>query len=548
MERFAGLCEAVSATGSRNEKVRLVAQYLSTTPPADLAIAATFCSGRPLPVSAGALRVGGSQIISAAATVLTFGDKDLARAYDRHGDLGGAVADLMQGGPQRGLFQSALTLSRVAQSFQRMAQFAGPGAVRKRIAEFAQLLADATPLEAKYLVKLITGELRIGFKEALVVDALALAFARPQLDVRRALMASGDIGDVACLARDDRLPSATIAYGKPIGFMLASPIPYGGDYAALDEGRYFIEDKFDGIRAQAHIKDGRPYLFSRRLNDVTGSYPEVAHSLRRSPRNVILDGELLAWSDGRPMPFQALQTRLSRVAPEEDLLRSVPVSFVAFDLLAEDDEFLIDVPLSERRRRLEALPLFDGHLVLSPGVWMDLPRPLSPSDRTTIEATFQAARERHNEGLMLKAAQSLYLPGRRGRQWFKLKRELATLDCVVVAVEYGHGKRNQVLSDYTFAVRAGDRLVTVGKAYSGLTDAEIAEKTAWFLAHTRSRHGRQLVVEPEIVVEIAFDIVQPSTLHESGYALRFPRIVRLRPDKTPADASSLDEVRALAQQ
>jgi len=548
VQRFAELCEAVSATASRNEKVKLVAGFLEAVAPADVSIAATFCSGRALPVSSGALRLGGSQIINAAAKLLSFTDKDLSRAYDRHGDFGSAISDLMESGPQRGLFQAPLTLARVGKTFETIAGLSGPGATRKRETQFAGLLADATPLEAKYLVKLISGELRIGFKEALVVDALALAFQRRQHDVRRALMASGDIGEVARLARDDRLPSATIAYGRPVGFMLASPIPYGGPYAELDAERYFVEDKFDGIRAQAHVKDGQAFLFSRRLNDVTVSYPEVAASLRRSSENLIIDGELLAMRDGRALPFQALQTRLSRVAPDKPLLESIPVSFVAFDLLAQGEDFLIDAPLAERRRRLEKLVIFDDRIVLSRGGWMDLGSPPADSERKQIEQKFETARANGNEGLMLKAAGSSYLPGRRGRQWFKLKRELATLDCVVVAVEYGHGKRNSVLSDYTFAVRSGDRLLTVGKAYSGLTDAEIAENTQWFLAHTQSRRGRRLVVEPAIVVEIAFDIVQPSTLHESGFALRFPRIVRMRPDKSPAEASTLDEVRTLAQQ
>lgn len=548
MRHFAELCEAVANTASRTEKVRLVAAYLKSRSPEELAIAATFSSGRPLPVSAGALRIGGSQMLAAAARVVRFDDSDVAKAYDRHGDFGGALADLMEAGPQRSLFHAPLTLTTVASTFAQAARCSGSGATRAREALFAGLLADATPLEAKYLVKLVTGELRMGFKEALVVDALAVAFDRTAKDVRRALMASGDIGEVAELARDDRLPSATIAYGKPVGFMLASPITFGGRYAELEDGEYFVEDKFDGIRVQAHVKDGQPFLFSRRLNDVTVSYPEVAAALRGCRTNFIADGELLAWRDGRALPFKALQTRLSRIAPDAELLASVPLSFMAFDLIAEQDEFLIDHPLAERRSRLERLPAFSEQFVLSPGNWLKIHAPVDDAQRSDLENRFSAARERGNEGLMIKAAASAYLPGRRGRQWFKLKRELATLDCVVVAVEYGHGKRNLVLSDYTFAVRNGDKLMTVGKAYSGLTDVEIAEKTQWFLEHTVSRRGRRLIVEPEIVVEIAFDIVQPSSLHESGFALRFPRIVRLRPDKSPAEASTLHEVRALALQ
>ncbi len=548
MLRFAQLCEAVGETAARNEKVRLVAEYLSRLDAQELPLGATFCSGRALPVSIGALRLGGRQIIAAAERVLDFSDRDLYAAYDRHGDLGSAMADLMEKGPQRGLFHAPLTLTRVAAAFGEISGYAGAGANRRRAVRFAELLADATPLEAKYLVKLVTGELRIGFKEALVVDALSVAFARPAADVRRALMASGDIGEVARLAREGRLDLATVGYGRPIGFMLASPIPFGSGYTELDAGEYFVEDKFDGIRIQAHVNRRRVHLFSRRLNDVTVSYPEVVAALAQSETDFIADGELLAWRDGRALPFKALQARLSRVRPDAAILAETPISLVAFDLLARGAEFLVDRPLRERRGALQSLRVFGERVVLSAGSWQRFDAPPTVADRMRIETAFSAARERGNEGLMLKAADSAYLPGRRGRQWFKLKRELATLDCVVVAVEYGHGKRNKVLSDYTFAVRDGDRLLTVGKAYSGLTDEEIARQSEWFLKHTIDRRGRRLIVEPEVVVEIAFDVVQPSALHESGYALRFPRIVRLRSDKGPAEASTLEDVRALAQQ
>ncbi|MDQ6779949.1 MAG: ATP-dependent DNA ligase [Candidatus Eremiobacteraeota bacterium] len=549
MQAFAELCEAVSTTPSRIRKVQLVAQFLTATAAEDLVLAATFCSGRAVPVSTGALRFGGSQVVAAAESVLAFTPRELAAAYDRHGDLGAAIGELVAlKAPPRNLFFQALTLRRAGETFQEIARLSGAGATRRRTALFATLLADATPLEAKYLVKLVTGDLRIGLKEALVVDALAVAFGRGRDDVRKALMASGAIGDVAVLACENRLPTARVAYGKPIGFMLAAPIAYGGSYGEIQAGMYLVEDKFDGIRAQAHVKDGRAFLYSRRLNEVSLSYPEVAADLAAIDADVVLDGELLAWQDGRALPFQALQSRLSRIAPDDEILRRVPVAFVAFDLLAQGDEFLIDAPLRERRNRLEALTFFGQRIIVSAAQWLELESPLSSADRAGLEARFEAARARGNEGLMLKASGSAYLPGRRGKQWFKLKRELATLDCVVVAVEYGHGKRNAVLSDYTFAVRQDDSLLTVGKAYSGLTDAEIAQQTAWFLAHTRGRQGRRLIVEPAVVVEIAFDVVQPSTLHESGFALRFPRIVRLRPDKSVADASTLEEVRALAQQ
>lgn len=547
MEQFSQLCEAIAATSSRNEKIRLLADFLRGVPPSELPVAAVFAAGRALPAMAGSLKLGGRLIVEAARQVWGFSDGALRAAYHRHGDLGAALADLasLERAPQ--LFVEPLTLTRVADAFARMARSSGAGAARTREAMMKALLADARPLEVKYLVKLATGESRIGLKEALVIDALAQAFDRRSRDVRRALMSDGDIGAVARLAREGRLDTAGVRHGAPIGFMLASPLLHGGGYGELAAGDYFVEDKFDGIRVQAHV-EGRDSvkLFSRRLNEVSESFPEIAAALGGSGRAFIVDGELLAWRDGRALPFGALQTRLQRKEVDASLLADIPLCLVLFDLLADVERSLVDESLRERRRRLAALPIFSDRIVLSEGEWLALPAGESAAKAATLEARFDIARLRGNEGVMIKAAESPYQPGRRGRLWFKLKRELATLDCVVVAVEYGHGKRNSVLSDYTFAVRDGDRLATIGKAYSGLTDAEIAERTAWFFSHTLGRNGRRLTVEPEVIVEVAFDSVQRSGLHDSGFALRFPRIVRLRLDKAPADASSLDEVRTLA--
>lgn len=546
------MCEAVAATTKRNEKIRLVAEYLRAVPEESLPIAATFASGDATPPGTPALRLGGSLTMEAAQSVFEFDPHAIREAYNRHGDLGSALADIAERGRHPSLFAAPLTLQRVAKAFDEIATSAGGGASRRRAGILAALLADATPLEVKYLVKLVTGDMRIGLKQALTVDALAAAYGAAAADVRRALMAVGEMGPVAGLARAGELERAGVAYGKPIGFMLASPLRFGSDYKELEPIEYLIEDKFDGIRVQAHCHDGYVRMFSRRLNEVSQSYPEVADVLRAPgvPR-AIVDGELLAFRDGRAMPFSRLQGRLRRKDVDQSMLDDVPIAFAVFDLLAQGEDLLFERPLGERRSRLEqwvaALPLVTREKVLLAVAFFAAMGGGPEGRRGLLEPAFESARARGNEGLMIKAVASPYTPGRRGRQWFKLKRELATLDCVVVAVEYGHGKRNKVLSDYTFAVRDGDRLVTIGKAYSGLTDAEIAQMTEWFLAHVQSSQGRRLVVEPQIVVEIAFDIIQPSTLHESGLAMRFPRVVRLRPDKGPSEASTIEEARALVQ-
>ncbi|HEY4412288.1 MAG TPA: ATP-dependent DNA ligase, partial [Gaiellaceae bacterium] len=410
--------------------------------------------------------------------------------------------------------------------------------------------ACTDPLEATYVVKIITGELRIGLREGLVVDAIAQAFERDPRAVRRAASAAGDVGAVALAAKHDTLDQVEIAYHAPVAFMLASPIAYGSEYTELAAATWLVEDKYDGIRAQAHVTPNRVSLFSRTLNDVAASYPEVVEALRALPGSCVLDGEIVAHRDDRVLPFRHLQARLQRKEVSPELLREVPVRYVVFDLLAHENEFLLDAPLADRRARLAELLAGAGEAIgLAP--WTALE---AGAGAEAIHDRFEESRTHGHEGLVFKRTDAPYTPGRRGKQWLKLKRELGTLDCVVVAVERGHGRRINVLSDYTFAVRDGDELAVIGKAYSGLTDVEIAEMTAWFEAHrlppaaARAAYDRlelkrrETVVEPTVVVEIAFDIIQKSELHKSGFALRFPRIVRIRDDKPAEEADTLARV------
>jgi DNA ligase-1 len=322
--------------------------------------------------------------------------------------------------------------------------------------------------------------------------------------------------------------------------MLATPVADADEAVARLGEDVWVEDKYDGIRCQLHRCGERVELYSRDFKNVTRQFPEVVSAAVQLPGDVMLDGEVLAFHEGRVMPFQALQTRLGRVAPDEALLRAVPVIYVAWDLLVHGDDVMLDEPLRERRARLEALGAHD-HVALA---HLESVRGAAEVDRR-----FADARERLNEGLMLKRPDSPYTPGRRGLNWLKLKRPLDTLDVVVVGAEWGHGKRRGVLSDVTFAVRHDetDDFVTVGKAYSGLTDAEIAEMTQLLLDRTVSEHGPYRSVRPEIVLEVAFDAVQPSGRHRSGYALRFPRIARWRHDKRVDDIDTLSRVRALAE-
>src|SRR5882757_6726462 len=570
MIRFAQTCEAIAATTKKLQKTALVSDYLRSLPVDTAAIAALFLSGRPFAAyRETTLQVGGALLWRTISELSGKSEQDLTESYRRHGDAGAVAADVLPPKPQ-----PVLSLQEVQMSFNQMAAARGPAAKALLLRD---LLQKAAPIEAKYIVKIISGDLRIGLKESLVEEGIAKAFEVPLDQVKRANMLLGDIGETLRLAVNGRLAEAGMRIFHPIDFMLASPVESAEEALSYFENAA-VEDKYDGIRAQAHISGGEARLFSRTRDEITESFPELVPALAGLRPGTILDGEIVAWNpcgagvsaredpalatspagfEGRALPFSTLQQRLGRKRVSEKMMHDVPVAYLAFDVLYSEGELLFDRSLRERGLildRLFAAPRtiavpqvgvqtrfgFEDE-VLSPATVLRAPvsSAHSPED---IENLFAASRARGNEGLMIKDLESRYTPGRRGKSWLKLKRELATLDVVVTAVEYGHGKRIGVLSDYTFAVWDGDQLVNIGKAYSGLTDAEIAEMTKWFLNHKISEQGLRLEVEPKIVLEVAFNNMMRSTRHESGYALRFPRIVRLRPDKRVEDADTIETV------
>ncbi|HUG47200.1 MAG TPA: ATP-dependent DNA ligase [Candidatus Limnocylindria bacterium] len=546
MLRWSDVARQIAATSRTSEKVATLADYLRELDPAELPPAVTYLTGRPFAErDSRSVGIGWAAIAGVAQAIVEAPQGALGAAYTASSDLGQAVGDLLT---EYGHRPSGVppSLAEVASAFAAMAAARGPQAKQAALRE---LLLRCDPQAARSVAKILSGDLRIGLREGHLEKAIALAFGRALEDVQWAGMLTGDLGQVAELARDDRLGEAQLALMRPLKSMLASPVADEHEVLRRLGAPVWVEDKYDGIRAQLHKSGGQIRLFSRDLNDVTGGYPEVVRAAAGLAWDGILDGELLAFRDGMALPFLQLQGRLGRKNPSEAIQREVPVIYVAFDVLAlgsggaSSVEPLLRLSLRERRRRLDqlALPEVPGFATANL---------LNASTAEELAAVFDAAQQRGNEGLMVKDPDSLYTPGRRGYGWLKLKRPMTTLDCVVVGVEVGHGKRHGVLSDYTFGVRddrpgADGRLTVIGKAYSGLTDAELAEMTRWFEAHTLRRNGRFYVVEASVVVEVAFDVIHRSTRHDSGFALRFPRIHRLRPDKDPREADTLSTVAAL---
>jgi DNA ligase-1 len=579
MHGWSELAERVGGTTRTSEKTSLLARYLATLPASELRAAATFLAGRPFAEADG--RSVGLGWATIAAVVSRLGEAPagaFGEAYDRSSDLGQAVAEVMALRPIQPDSEFCPGLAEVAEAYA--AAEAAPSAGAKS-AIFADLLGRCDALTAKYTVKILTGELRIGLREGLLEAAIAEAFDRPQAAVGMALMLTGDTGETAVLAKENRLEEARLRLLHPIKFMLASPAEDAVDILGRLGPTVWVEDKYDGIRAQLHRSESEVRLYSRDLHDISGQFPEIVEAARPLDWDGILDGEILAYADGHVLPFLTLQGRLGRKDPSAHVQSEVPVVYVAFDLLAIGPRStyvngpsavmaaaysagggaaghslngsvpvggngtsvllpLLATPLAERRGRLEAL----GLPTIAEGGRFALSHLMTAGSVETLDGLFEEARGRRNEGLMVKDPNSGYSPGRRGLGWLKMKRALATLDCVVVGVEAGHGKRHGVLSDYTFAVRddSGERLVTIGKAYTGLTDAEIAGMTHWFEAHTVRQFGRYRQVEPTVVVEVAFDVIQRSNRHQSGFALRFPRIVGLRMDKSPTEIDTLATV------
>ncbi|WP_158819218.1 ATP-dependent DNA ligase [Granulicella sp. S156] len=642
---LATLAEKLAQESSRLKKRAAIAEAIASLHTAapesdDAGRFALYLAGQPFAENdAHKLNAGGALLSRAVLTISGASQAGLTTAYRLHGDLGAAAHDLFVARPGKAQPVAGLTLDDVTEVFAAMA-VARTTASRSSLVE--GLLSRATALEAKYLLKLMLGDMRIGVKQSLIEEAIAVASGTDVAAVRHAVMLEADLVHAVGRAFAGTLAEARMSLFHPLGFMLASPVETaeaaverfteapvkekptkvvkpkkarrkgtGEDFVdlglvqevvakeAAEEGLAedaeieassvvekkmessplaFLEDKYDGMRAQVHCGDpsqpGRVAIYSRNREDITQSFPDLAEAFAAVDEPLILDGEILGWDYGKmqALPFAVMGQRIGRKVVSNEVRLQIPVVFMAFDLLFAQDELLLPLPLTKRRALLERVVERWRERVVSP-LTTDSARKtaqgslfvettpkaeqkarfiLSPSqpvtDAAAIDQAYCDARARANEGVMLKRADSAYLPGRRGLAWVKLKRELATLDVVITGAEFGHGKRAGLLSDYTFAVRGkAGQLLNVGKAYSGLTDAEILEMTEWLKAHTLEDQGYFRTVEPQIVLEVAFNNIMRSTRHASGFALRFPRILHIRRDKPVSEIDTLEQVEAVYQ-
>jgi DNA ligase 1 len=537
--KFVQICNQIASLTGKLRKIQILAAYLASLTEEELPVVATFLTGYAFSRSNGqTLQVGWAVIRKALIQASGLSETHFRSIAAGYGDAGRVAYEVLLGRTKG----RQIAIREVVERFAAIQEASGPVA---KTALLTDWLRTIDPECGSYLVRIMTGDLRIGLKEGLLEEAIAAAFGARLEQVKEVNMLTGDIGETAQLAKTHRLSTANLTLFRPVRSMLAIPEPSAETVWNRVQSEFtaqtaLAEAKYDGIRAQLHGTPDRTELFSRDLRNISEEFPELA--ALRFADDLVLDGELVAFGPGRKLSFFDLQRRLGRKRTLDFFeTEDIPVLYMAFDLLRWKGETLLKTPLSERRRRLDQLMLPDRVKV----------SPLREvASLKEIEEAYQTARKESQEGLMIKDANSLYTPGRRGGSWIKFKMELATLDVVVVGVEQGHGKRSHLLSDYTFSVRDEETgtLKTIGKAYSGLRDEEIEELTEHFLRTTtrKERHFRMVI--PEIILEVAFNAVQPSDRHSSGLALRFPRIKSIRRDKKIEEIDTVQYARQLVRQ
>ena len=541
---LAEICEKIESTTKRNLMVSIVSEFLQKLSLEEVEPAVSMILGRAFPKwDQRTLEVSWATLTSVIRKLTDIDWRMFIEAFNRTGDVGDATKIVLKKSrvkKQATLFEKTLTILEVRRNFEAIAEASGPGSREKKERLLEALLSNSSPVEAKYIVKILIGEMRTGFHEGLMELAVSKAFKIPHTLIQKAVMMRGDIGEVAYLAKKggkDALTNISFRIFHPIKPMLAQMAENVEEALKEHRGKTAFEYKLDGARIQIHKLGDEVRIFSRRLTDVTASLPEIVEIVRKEvkAKETILEGEVIAVNEtGNPLPFQHLMRRFRRVHGIEDVSKRIPVKLYLFDLIYFDGQSLIDKSYIERRQKLAEI---SGKISLTKQIITDNVK----DAQLFLEQAINAG----HEGLVAKKLDSPYTPGVRGKKWFKIKKTLEPLDLVVVAAEYGYGRRHNWLSDYYLAARdekTGEFLI-VGKTFKGLTDKEIIEMTSRLKKLAIKEEGRRVIVVPKIVVEVAYNEIQKSPKYRCGMTLRFARITRIRDDKSPEEADTIQKIK-----
>jgi DNA ligase-1 len=540
---FAEFCSVIEKISSTLELTARISAFIKKIEDDnDLYNVILFLMGRVYPTwDERELGVGVGLIYEALKVVSGVDKKKIEQLVREYGDLGLVAEKLVKGKSQMTLFAEELTIARVRDIFDKIASLEGEGSQKRKVMLLTDLYVSATPVEARYLTRLMLGEMRLGVGEGVIRDAIARAWiVDPEL-VERAYTITNDLGRVAVVAKNkgkEGLKELKIELHVPVRMMLAQ-VAESINEAIREMKRVAVEWKFDGSRVQVHWGNGKVTIYSRRLENVTKALPEIAEEVKKCVKEgVILDGEVIAVKDGRPMPFQQVLRRFRRKHEVSKVMGEIPLIVYFFDILYKDGE-VIDLPLEERRKLLES--------VINESDKVKIAKQVITSSKEEIEAVYREALEAGHEGAMLKNPKSPYIPGKRGKHWLKLKEVMETLDLVVVGGEWGEGKRSNLISSFELACLdpTTGKLLTIGKVATGFTDEDLEEMTELFKPLIEFEEGKKIRFQPKIVFEVAYQEIQKSPKYKSGYALRFPRFVRLRDDKSVEEADTIERVAKL---
>lgn len=530
---FSRCCEQLEGISGRLDMIDLISRTLPGLSDKELPVFVRFVMGRIFPDwSAQKLGIGPNLLYEAVGYVVGIKKDDVIEKINRTGDVGRAVEELLSVKSQTTFFHEDLELVYVYDQLVGISAQGGKKSQREKMRVVQRLLANARPLEGRYLARIILEELRIGVGEGSVRDAVAKAFGVDSGLVEHASQALNDIGEVARLAKTgpDALREVKITLFHPVRMMLAQQGTINGMLA--DHGMVAAEYKYDGSRFQFHKKGNWCRMYSRRLEDVTGALPDViGQLLGATSHDVILDGEVIAIKDGKPMPFQSVLRRFRRrhdIAEAQEAIEMIPN---VFDILYLDGNTLIDLPFSERRKLLEQV------------VTMYVAPQVASGDPAVINKTYDAALAAGHEGIMLKVPGSPYTPGQRGKNWIKIKPEVDTLDLAVIGAEWGEGKRAHVFGSFLVACQDQGRLVPLSRVATGFSDEQLAEVYDLLKEKVISTSKKEVQFEPELVFEVGYAELQVSPTYEAGFALRFPRFIRLRDDKDLTEIETIESVR-----
>ncbi len=544
-EEFAKICNIIENISGSLEITSRVAEFLKEVSDEELPIVTRFIMGHVFPVwSNKELGIGPNLLYSAISKTSSLPVTRIKEYVKETGDVGFALKKAMTSGKTHLSFfseEEPLSIKEVYLRFEKISEVNGKGSQETKIRNLQYLFSSAKPAEIVYLSRLSIEELRIGVGEGIVRNAIAEAFnVTPEL-VERGFLFTNDLGLVAITAKkegEEGLQKLTVLINRPLKMMLAQTGP-GIDETVKEMGRVAVEWKFDGARVQIHKVENNIRIYSRKLEDVTSSLPDLSGSISSnvSANSVILDGEAVALGmDNRPKAFQEILRRFRRKYDISSTSMEIPLSLNLFDILYLNGGSLIDIPLKERRKKLEEV--CDESIIA---------KQTTTDDPAVIRTIYEQALSAGHEGVMLKNPDSLYSPGKRGKNWLKLKPIMETLDLVVIGGEWGEGRRTKFIGSYLLACRDPDtdRLLPIGRVATGISDEQLESLTNMFKDMIISENGIHVDFEPKIVFEVAFEEIQKSPNYESGYALRFPRLVNVRSDKSIDDAEPLDRIEQL---